>query len=163
MRDGREFVLTTRWLIPAPIEAVWALLHEVSGWPRWWKYVKQVTLVQRGDAEGIGARRRFVWATRLPYEIAFEMQTTRIERPRRIEGSASGDLSGRGSWRLRNLGGRTLVRYEWRVRADKPWMRWLAPLLRPVFVWNHHGVMRAGREGLLRELAARGQARREAA
>ena len=31
----------------------------------------------------------------------------------------------------------------------------LAPLARPVFAWNHHGVMRAGGEGLARRLGVR--------
>jgi hypothetical protein len=31
-------------------------------------------------------------------------------------------------------------------------MRWLAPLLAPVFRWNHDGVMRAGEAGLRRLL-----------
>jgi hypothetical protein len=34
-------------------------------------------------------------------------------------------------------------------------MRALAPLLAPVFRWNHAGVMRAGEAGLARHLATR--------
>jgi hypothetical protein len=41
------------------------------------------------------------------------------------------------------------------VEVTKPWMRALAPLLRPVFTWNHGKVMGWGYEGLRRELAAR--------
>lgn len=42
----------------------------------------------------------------------------------------------------------------WRVELARPWMRWLAPLLAPLFRWNHDGLMRAGREGLARHLGA---------
>ena len=150
-----EFVLLTNWTIPYPIEKVWKAIHDVRVWPTWWRYVKEVTELEPGDADGLGATRRFVWATRLPYEIAFEMRTTRVQRPTLIEGQASGDLNGTGRWALQPLAGQTQVRYEWRVSADKPWMKWLAPLLRPIYVWNHSGVMRAGKEGLLRHLAAR--------
>jgi len=31
----------------------------------------------------------------------------------------------------------------------------LAPLARPIFEWNHNGVMRAGGEGLARHLGVR--------
>ena len=150
-----EFLLVTIWLIPAPIEAVWKALHDVRKWPTWWRYVKEVTELGPGDTDGLGATRRFVWATRLLYEITFEMHTTRVQRPVLIEGRASGDLNGTGRWELQVLGGQTQVRYEWRVRADKPWMKLLAPLLQPIYVWNHTGVMQTGREGLLRHLAAR--------
>jgi uncharacterized protein YndB with AHSA1/START domain len=150
-----DFVLTTRWIIPASIEAVWGALHDVQAWPRWWKYVREVTELEHGDKDGVGARHRFVWATRLPYQITFEMQTTRLQRPFAIEGRARGDLDGTGRWELKSVAGGTQVQYEWRVIADKPWMKWLAPLLRPVFIWNHGGVMGAGRDGLLRILAAK--------
>jgi uncharacterized protein YndB with AHSA1/START domain len=153
-KSTNEFVLTTRWVVAAPIDSVWRVLHDVQAWPSWWRYVRAVRVLQRGDADGVGARRRFVWATRLPYDIAFDMRTTRVERPRLLEGEASGDLNGSGRWQLRRARGGTLLRYEWRVRADKAWMRWLAPLLRPVFVWNHNAVMRAGEAGLRRLLAA---------
>ncbi len=149
-----EFVLLTRWLIPAPIETVWSALHDVQRWPTWWKYVKEVTELDAGDADSVGAVRRFVWGTRLPYRVAFDMRTTRITRPVLIEGEASGDLNGSGRWELQTIGHNTLVRYEWCVSADKHWMKLLAPVLRPVYEWNHDEVMRAGREGLLRHLAA---------
>jgi hypothetical protein len=149
-----EFVLVTRWMIPALIEVVWEALHDVQQWPTWWKYVKEVSEIEAGDADGVGARRHFVWATRLPYCIAFEMRTTRVLRPKLIEGRAGGDLNGTGRWDLKPVEGGTDVRYEWRVSADKPRMRLLAPLLRPMYVWNHGGVMQAGRDGLVRYLAA---------
>ncbi len=155
-----QFVLTTRWIIPAPIDAVWSALHDVAQWPSWWKYVKRVTELEPGDAAGIGVRRQFVWATRLPYCVTFEMCTTRVKRPVLIEGRASGDLNGSGRWELQTVDNNTLVRYEWRVSADKLWMRLLAPLLHPVYVWNHDEVMRAGREGLLRYLAVKRPAAR---
>lgn len=56
---------------------------------------------------------------------------------------------------LRAEDGFTDVTYVWRVRLIKRWMRWLAPLLAPVFLWNHEGVMRAGEAGLRRHLAMR--------
>ena len=57
-----------------------------------------------------------------------------------------------GVWRLREGDGGTGVEYTWRVGLDKGWMRALAPLLRPVFAWNHNAVMAAGEDGLRRLL-----------
>jgi hypothetical protein len=81
------------------------------------------------------------------------MRTTRIQRPDLLEGEASGDLQGIGRWRLQRAQAGTLVRYDWCVNLDKSWMRALLPVLRPVFEWNHDGLMRAGCEGLSRYLA----------
>ena len=46
------------------------------------------------------------------------------------------------------------MRYIWEVDTAKRWMNALAPLLRPLFVWNHHAIMRAGEAGLRRHLEA---------
>ena len=48
------------------------------------------------------------------------------------------------------LGAETAVRYDWDVSPTRAWMRVLAPLLRPAFVWNHDWVMRQGETGLKR-------------
>ena len=51
------------------------------------------------------------------------------------------------------------MRYEWIVEVKEPRLRLLAPLLRPVFVWNHNTVMGWGFQGLVAKLAARARRR----
>jgi hypothetical protein len=82
------------------------------------------------------------------------METTRVERCHLIEGRATGELEGRGCWRLACTGEATEVTYDWQVAATKPWMKLLGPVARPLFVWNHDVVMEWGREGLLRRVGA---------
>jgi hypothetical protein len=108
-----------------------------------------------GDENGIGAVRRITWRTALPYKLSFAMRVTRIEPKTLIEGRAEGELAGIGRWTITPAGARTQVRYDWIVGVTKPWMRLAAPLLRPVFAWNHGVVMHWGYEGLTRKLAAR--------
>ncbi|BGE85502.1 MULTISPECIES: hypothetical protein [Methylosinus] len=43
----------------------------------------------------------------------------------------------------------TVARYDWRVNVSKSWMSALAPILKPVFAWNHGVVMRRGETGLV--------------
>lgn len=69
-----------------------------------------------------------------------------------IEGEASGELDGAGRWTIRDEDGQTYIRYDWIVRVTKPWMKVFAPILRPVFTWNHHIVMGWGLDGIKREL-----------
>jgi uncharacterized protein YndB with AHSA1/START domain len=147
-----HFHLTTHWTLDAPLAAVWAAISRPEEWPSWWRAVEKVELIVPGDAEGVGAYRRFTWRTALPYSIAFNMRTTRVEKPYLIEGRADGELSGLGRWTLTPAGNGTQVRYDWIVEVTKPWMRALAPLLRPVFAWNHNKVMAWGYEGLTRKL-----------
>ncbi|MCW3848043.1 SRPBCC family protein [Sphingomonas sp. LB-2] len=148
-----QFDLVTDWTFDQPIERVWKLLHDPRGWPRWWPAVLRVEQVEHGDETGVGAVNHFEWQTALPYRLAFEMRVTRLEPMALIEGRAVGDLDGRGLWTLREAADATHVRYQWTVGLRKRWMRWLVPLLAPVFIWNHNRVMEQGRRGLERALA----------
>jgi hypothetical protein len=149
------YALLTRWRIDAPIERVWETLQAPEAWPRWWRYVEAVALVERGDAAGVGALRRFTWSSRLPYSLTFDMRTTRVDPPHAMEGAALGDLVGTGRWTLRAKSASTDVTYDWQVATCKAWMNRLAPLLAPAFAWNHHAVMHEGGRGLARHLNAR--------
>jgi uncharacterized protein YndB with AHSA1/START domain len=162
----RQYSLVTEWRIEAPIGRVWDALSKPEVWPSWWRYVESVTDIEPGDARGVGALRRYTWSSRLPYRLSFDMRTTALEEPYRIEGIATGDLNGTGQWRLRESATTTRVTYLWTVRTDKAWMNLLAPILAPVFAWNHNEVMREGGRGLahhlgvpLREFAGSGGSR----
>ncbi len=152
MSAATHFDLHSHWRIDAPVERVWAALTDTTTWPRWWPYVRRVHTLREGDACGLGAIRRIDWATRLPYAIVIDVEAVESVRLQRLRGRARGQLEGEGTWLLRARGAHTDVTYLWRVAVTKPWMRALAPLMAPVFRWNHDGVMRAGEDGLQRYL-----------
>jgi hypothetical protein len=147
-----SFHLITDWSFDAPREAVWRALMAPEEWPSWWRAVAAVERLVEGDADGVGAVRRMTWRTALPYTLAFDMRMTRIEPMALIEGRAEGELTGLGRWLLSGEDARTQVRYEWIVDVTKPWQRLFAPVLRPVFTWNHNVVMGWGEAGLARRL-----------
>jgi uncharacterized protein YndB with AHSA1/START domain len=150
-----EYRLLTTWCLEAPIDPVWDAIYDSERWPEWWRGVESVLEVTPGDDNGIGQVGRYVWKSRLPYELDFEMVTTRVERPHLLEGEASGELAGTGRWRLFEARGTTAVLYEWNVRTTRAWMNLLAPIARPVFAWNHHWVMHNGGRGLAQRLGVR--------
>ena len=147
-----DFVLVSQWRIAAPRARVWQALKHPVEWPRWWPYVKAADELDAGDADGLGARYRFHWSSRLPYAIRLVTTVADIEAPERIVARAEGDLTGTGTWLLVESGGATAVEYTWRVDLDRAWMRALLPMLRPAFAWNHDAVMAAGEAGLSRHL-----------
>jgi hypothetical protein len=103
----------------------------------------------------VGSRYEIEWRSRLPYPLAFEFTTERVERPLTMEGRADGELAGTGLRRLFEDAGVTAVLYEWKVRTTRPWMNLLGPVARPVFAWNHDVVMRWGGEGLAGRVGGR--------
>jgi uncharacterized protein YndB with AHSA1/START domain len=154
-----HFDLVSHWSVPAPVDRVWSALTDPESWPRWWPYVRSVQTLRRGAADGLGAVRRIEWATRLPYTVLIEVEAVEVVRHERLRGRSRGHLQGEGLWLLRADGAGTHVTYLWRVELRKPWMRALAPLLAPVFRWNHKGLMQAGGAGLTRFLAEGGAGR----
>jgi uncharacterized protein YndB with AHSA1/START domain len=149
-----NYEFLTTWCLDAPIDAVFEVLNDAAGYPRWWKGVQSLELLEPGDELGIGEVDRFTWRSVLPYSLGFDLRVTRAERPHVIEGRATGELEGVGTWRLYEGQG-TAVVYDWRVRTTKPWMNMFGPLARPAFRWNHDVVMRQGGEGLAAELGVR--------
>jgi uncharacterized protein YndB with AHSA1/START domain len=143
-----EYRFLTTWLLEAERERVWQAIYDSERWPEWWKGVLEAEKLEDGDANGVGQFGRYVWKARLPYRVEFWIRTTRVERPRLLEGNATGELAGVGRWHLFEQDGLTAVIYEWNVHTTKPWMNALAPVARSAFQWNHDYVMRNGGAGL---------------
>ena len=148
-----EYKFLTTWCLDAPIEAVFDVLKESAGYPRWWKGVLSVELLDPGNELGVGELAHFVWRSVLPYSLGFDLRVTQVNRPHLIQGHASGELEGVGTWRLYEGDGVAVV-YDWRVRTTKRWMNTFGILARPAFAWNHDVVMRQGGKGLAAELGA---------
>jgi hypothetical protein len=81
------------------------------------------------------------------------VETLAVDPERSLWVRALGDAAGQGTWRFADTGTGTRVEYEWCIRLDRPWMRWLAPLAVPLYQWNHDAVMAAGGNGLAYYLA----------
>lgn len=150
---SNEYVWHSDWFVDAPVDQVWKALSRPEDWPRWWPFLASVRDLAPGDGRGVGALRHFEWRTRLPYRVRLDMETLEVAPGHLLSARAGGDAEGLGTWRLLGLGKHTRVAYEWRIRLDRPWMRRLAPLLAPLFKWNHDAVMAAGQAGLRRFLA----------
>ncbi len=147
-----QFHLVSEWRFDAPLQRVWDEIFRADDWPQWWSAVKRVDLLTPGGELGVGAVRMFTWGTALPYRNRLRITVERVEPMRIIEGRAEGDLEGSGLWTFSPEGGGTHLRYDWKIDLTRPWQRALAPVMRPVFAWNHRVVMGWGYEGLCKRL-----------
>jgi hypothetical protein len=111
-----------------------------------------------GDERGIGAVVALHTRGWLPYTLRWQFRVTDV-RPDGYALEAWGDFVGHGVWTFEQRGSAerpwVLLTYDWQIRADKPLLRRLSPLLRPLFAWNHRWAMRQGERSLRRELARR--------
>lgn len=112
-------------------------------------------MLHPGGEGGLGRLCRIDWRTRLGYGFTIEVEVIEVLRQERLRARSHGAMRGEGIWLLHADGAHTNLTYLWRVELRRPWMRMAAPLLRPLFRWNHEGVMRAGQAGLARRLQQR--------
>jgi len=151
-----EYHFLTRWSVAGTAAEVSDVLGDARELPRWWPAVYlAVEQLEPGDERGIGRRVRLHTKGFLPYTLSWELQLTESRYPYGFTSEARGDLSGRGVWALEEDGARTRVSFDWRVRAEKPLLRLLSPLFRPLLSANHRWAMARGEESLELELARR--------
>jgi hypothetical protein len=167
-RSANEYHLVTTWRLRAAPEDLCAVFLDPSGLARWWRAAfLDVTPLRSGDASGVGRAARLHTKGWLPYTLVLEAEVTACEPGRAFVVRTRGDFVGVCVATLSaRAGGGARVRFDWRLRAEKPLLRRWSWLLRPLFAWNHGWVMRQGRRGLLTELArrdARGRGRGSAA
>lgn len=152
---SNHYHFLTRWRLEAPLSNVWDTIYDSMQWPSWWRGVVSVTEQDHGDENGINSIRTYTWKGRLPYKLRFSSKLLENDHGRLLHGHAFGDLEGKGTWRFSEADGITTLECEWEVCTTKKWMSALSFLLRPLFSYNHHLVMRWGAEGLARKLNVR--------
>ena len=151
-----EYRFRTEWRVAGTVEEVAGVLSDVRELGRWWPAVYlKVDELSAGDENGVGKRARLHTKGWLPYTLDWELKVVESRHPRGFTIEAQGDLAGRGVWALEPAGAWTRVTYDWVVRAEKPLLRALSPLFRPLLAANHRWAMRKGEESLALELARR--------
>lgn len=151
---ANEYAFLTHWRVEAAPERVYPIIDDVLVYPRWWPEVwLRVTELEPGDANKIGSRYALHTRGWLPYTLRWESRTLEKVFPTRIALEATGDFVGGGVWTFTADGAITNIVYDWRLRADKPVLKYLSFALKPLFRWNHNWAMARGLEGLRRELA----------
>jgi hypothetical protein len=142
----REYVFIDEWDADAPLEAVFEALADAGNYPDWWRPV--YIDVQCDGPPEVGRVSKQHFKGRLPYTLRTTSEITQMDRPRSFQVNVVGDLSGRGHWTLTPRDSGVHVRFDWRVYADRPLLRALTPVLRPIFRWNHNWSIARAREGL---------------
>jgi hypothetical protein len=151
-----DYHLVSHWRVPGTLEDVAAILREPRNLFRWWPEVYLDVQVENEDAGDKVVRVHS--RGRLPYTLRWSFRVVESRWPHGATIEAWGDLAGRGVWTLVQKGPDVRATYDWQVRAEKPWLRRLSPVLKPLFAWNHRWAMAKGEDGLRREMDRRREA-----
>jgi hypothetical protein len=159
---ANEYHFTTHWRVPGTVEEIADILGDAPGLTRWWPSVYlDVQETKPGDENGLGKEVSLYTKGWLPYTLCWQFRVTESNYPNGFAIEAWGDFVGRGEWTLHQDGDWVDVTYDWQVRADKPLLRRLSVLLKPIFAANHRWAMARGEESLRLELARRSVAEHE--
>lgn len=151
-----DYHFITYWRIEGTIEEVADVLKRATDLPRWWPSVYlAVQEIQPGDQDGVGKVVSLHTKGWLPYTLRWHFRVTESHHPHGYSLEAWGDFNGRGTWIFEQDGAWAKVTYDWRIRADKPLLKALSFILKPIFSANHRWAMARGEESLKLELARR--------
>ena len=160
--SAHQYHFVTHWRVPGTVAEVAEILSDTVDLPRWWPAVYlDVREIKPGDEDGIGKEVALYTRGWLPYTLRWQFRVTESDYPHSFALESWGDFVGRGEWRLQQNGRFVDVTYDWRIVAEKPLLRNLSFLLRPVFAANHRWAMTRGEESLRLELARRAAARHQ--
>ena len=143
---ANEYVFVDEWDVDAPPESVFEALADAGTYPTWWTPIYREVDTDGPPAVGCASRQKF--KARLPYALSTVSTIARLEPPHEFEVHVTGDLRGTGVWTLSQVEGKVHVRFDWRVHADRPLLRILTPVLRPLFRWNHNVAIKRAMVGL---------------
>jgi len=153
---SNEYHFITRWRVKANLEEVADIISDAPDLVRWWPSVYlDVQELEPGDDRGLGKVVSLYTKGWLPYTLRWQFRVIESRYPHGFSLEAWGDFNGRGIWTLEQDGAWTNITYDWKIRADKPLLRTLSFLLKPIFAANHHWAMARGEESLRLELARR--------
>ena len=145
---GAGFTLATRLAGGGFIEEVAAILSEPERLPEWWPAVYlAVEIIAPGDAGGLGRTVAFHTRGWLPYTLRWQARLVEDRRPHGWTIAATGDLVGRGVWTPGAAGRPRRHRLRLAIEVEKPLLKPLTPVLRPVYAANHRWAMARGLEG----------------
>jgi hypothetical protein len=153
---SNEYAFLTHWRVEGTCGEVADILGDPLDLPRWWPSVYlQVDELRPADAKGVGGRARLHTKGWLPYTLIWESELIETRYPYGYSLTATGDFEGRGIWTFAQDAAFVDIIYDWQLSAEKPLLRTLSPVLKPIFEANHRWAMAQGEESLKLELARR--------
>jgi len=131
------------------VEEVFEILADAEALPQWWPSV-YLTVTPVGE-------RAYDLYTKgwLPYTLRWQFKVTESRHPHGFTLVATGDFVGRGIWTFEPAGDTVKITYDWKIEAEKPLLKYLSFIMKPIFSANHHWAMRMGLSSLVLELARR--------
>jgi hypothetical protein len=151
-----DYHFIDKWRVEADVKEVSTILEDALSLPSWWPAVYfEVQELEAGGEHGVGKLISLRAGGWLPYTLRINFRTIKSQYPHGFSMEATGDLEGTGVWTFVQSGQYVDITYDWTIRVNKPLVRRLSLLLKPIFRSNHNWTMKRGEESLKLELLRR--------
>ena len=144
--SANDYHFITQWRVEGTAEEVYRILEDPVDLMRWWP---SVYLDVREVEPEVFELYTKGW---LPYRLRWSLRRTEAHPPTGFSLEAWGDFEGMGVWTFAQDGRYVDITYDWRIKAEKPLLRYLSFLLNPIFSANHRWAMAQGERSLKIEL-----------
>ena len=162
--SANAYHFISHWRVEGTVKEVSDILGDAASLPRWWPSVYlAVKVLEPGGDDGVGKVVELHTKGWLPYTLHWFFRVTESRAPGGYSLEAWGDFDGTGVWTFEQKGRSVEIVYDWKIRAEKPLLRYLSFLLKPVFSANHRWAMARGEESLRAELGRRAGAGQQSA
>jgi hypothetical protein len=150
--SSNNYHFITTWRVKSTVEEVSRIIGDAVGLMRWWPSVYlDVKVLEEGNEHGLGKVVSLYTKGWLPYTLRWDFRVTEV-RPGSFTLVARGDFDGRGIWTFEQDGPWVNITYDWKIKAEKPLLRYFSLLMKPIFSANHRWAMSKGEESLKLEL-----------
>jgi hypothetical protein len=148
-----DYHFITHWRVASTVDEVFKILNDPLTLMRWWPSVYlDVKILEAGDEQGLGTVASLHTKGWLPYTLRWHFRIHEVRRDG-FTLVAWGDFDGRGIWTFEQDGPWVDITYDWKIKAEKPLLRYLSFIMKPIFSANHRWAMAKGEESLKLELA----------
>jgi hypothetical protein len=152
---ANDYHFITHWRVQGTAQEVIEIMADAPSLTRWWTSVYlDVQELAKGDANGIGKRVSLYTKGWLPYTLRWQFRVTEATADT-FTLVAEGDFEGRGIWTFAQDGDYVDITYDWLIAANKPILKTISFILKPLFSMNHLWAMQQGEISLKLELLRR--------
>jgi len=136
------FVFDRSWEFSVPPEKLWAALADTQSFTRWWPWLRSFDPVPLEP----GATTHCTIGPPLPYVLRAQVTIVAVEHGAYLDTEVSGDVRGPARLEVQRATEGSSARLAWTLAVERPLLRRVAAVARPMLQWGHDWVVDRGVE-----------------
>jgi uncharacterized protein YndB with AHSA1/START domain len=124
---------------PVPPQQLWEIIERFEAFESWWGWLADFRAGGGGLVDGNVLHGTVI--PPVPYRLRLTVLLQRCDRPRLVEATVRGDLSGQAELRLEDADDGTRAAVTWSLEMRSAPLRVAARVAYPLMLWGHDRVV----------------------